>query len=282
MPDDQGEFGVAFHIRDIQIEEVARVRSLRTIVRYAEPIGGQRGRQGNLLASVDVTDVPPHIGTLREKPLHASLKEWYSRPGDRLECPIDGFVIDLVRDELLVEVQTSGFSSMKTKIAALLASNHNVRIVHPIALRKWIVRVDEDGTILSRRRSPKKGHPSDIFAELVSFPERIIGSGLEIELALIEEEEYRHHTPGRSWRRQGWSVLERRLLEVIDTMLIRGVEELRRLIPEDLPELFTTTDLATGLGRPLRTAQQMAYCLRNTGLIEPVGKRGKSVEYRNV
>jgi len=229
-----------------------------------------------------VTDAPPHIGTLREKPLHASLKEWYSRPGDRLECPIDGFVIDLVRGDLLIEVQTSGFSSMKTKIATLVASEHSIRIVHPIALTKWIVRVDEDGTILSRRRSPKRGHLTDVFAELVSFPERIIGSGLEIELVLTEEEEYRHHTPGRSWRRRGWSVLERRLLEVTDTLLIRGVEELRRLIPEELPQLFTTADLATALGRPLRSAQQMAYCLRSTGLIEPIGKRGNSVEYRVV
>ena len=39
------------------------------------------------------------IGLLNEKPLHASLKQWYARPGDRFEVPVHGFVIDIVRDE---------------------------------------------------------------------------------------------------------------------------------------------------------------------------------------
>ncbi len=34
------------------------------------------------------------IGLLNEKPLHASLKEWYAQPGDQFEVPVDGFVID--------------------------------------------------------------------------------------------------------------------------------------------------------------------------------------------
>jgi len=227
-----------------------------------------------------VADPPPRIGTLREKPLHASLKMWCALPNDDVECPVDGFVIDLVRDHLLIEVQTRGFSSMKPKLAALLGSGHQVRIVHPIATTKWIVKVDEDGTILSRRRSPKRGAVTDVFAELVSFPEYLSDSGLEIEVVLTIEEEWRHHTPGRSWRRRGWSVFERRLLQVIDSTLLRDAEDLRHLLPGNLPELFTTTDLAAGLGRPLRTAQQMAYCLRKTGVIASAGKRGKSVEYQ--
>jgi hypothetical protein len=53
------------------------------------------------------------IGLLNEKPLHASLKQWYARPGDRFEVPVDGFVIDVVRDDLLIEIQTRNFSSLK-------------------------------------------------------------------------------------------------------------------------------------------------------------------------
>jgi hypothetical protein len=71
------------------------------------------------------------IGTLRERPLHASLKRWYARPGDLTEVAVDGFVIDLVRRDLLIEVQTRGFSSVRHKVAALLDRGHHVRIVHP-------------------------------------------------------------------------------------------------------------------------------------------------------
>ena len=57
----------------------------------------------------------PLVGTLGEKPLHAALKRWYAEDADRIEEPVDGFVIDLVRNGLLIEIQTRGFSSMKHK-----------------------------------------------------------------------------------------------------------------------------------------------------------------------
>ena len=227
-----------------------------------------------------MSDAAPHIGTLTEKPLHASLKRWYARAGDGVEAPVDGFVIDLVREDLLIEVQTRGFSSMKQKVATLLDHGHRLRIVHPIPIDKWIVKVDVDGTILSRRRSPRHGSPIDVFAELVSFPDLMAHPHLEVEVLLTIEEEYRRHTPGRSWRRKGWTVVERRLIEVVDTLLLRNTDELAGLLPDDLAETFTTADLAEKLGRPRRTAQQMAYCLRRVGAIVAVGKRGNAVVYR--
>ncbi len=225
-------------------------------------------------------EVAPHIGTLREKPLHASLKRWYSRAGDRVEVPVDGFVIDLVREDLLIEVQTRGFSSMKKKVTTLLELGHRVRIVHPIPFDKWIVKVEADGTVLSRRRSPRHGNQTDVFAELVSFPDLLVHPHLEIDVILTNEEEYRRHTPNRSWRRKGWTIEERRLLDVVDTLLISNSDDLAALLPAGLPERFTTADLAHELGRPRRAAQQMAYCLRIADVIVAVGKSGNAVEYR--
>ena len=227
-----------------------------------------------------MTEATPHIGTLREKPLHASLKRWYARTGDRAEVPVDGYVIDLVRKDLLIEVQTRGFSAIKQKISTLLDLGHRVRIVHPIPIDRWIVKVDADGTIISRRRSPKHGSPSDVFVELVSFPDLLTHPHLEIDVILTNEEEYRLHTPGRSWRRRGWSVEERRLIDVVDTLLLSNTDDLAALLPTGLPEPFTTADLATKLSGSRRTAQQMAYCLRITGVIAAVGKSGNAVEYR--
>ena len=226
-----------------------------------------------------VPKTTPHIGTLREKPLHASLKSWYAREGDLIEAPVRGFVIDLVRDDLLIEIQTAGFSSLKRKLALLLASGHRVRIVHPIAVDKWIVKVDHDGMVLPRRLSPKHGSVTNLFAELVSFPAFVTETPLEIDVILTREEEYRRRTEMRSWRRQGWSVTERRLVAVLDSMLISGASDLVALLPAGLPERFSTADLADVLGCPRRTAQQMAYCLRHTGVITMVGKRGNAIVY---
>lgn len=221
----------------------------------------------------------PHIGTLRETPLHASLKRWYARPGDLAEVPVDGYVIDLVRGDLLIEVQTSGFSKMRDKLNSLLDRGHRVRIVHPIPVDKWLVKVEPDGEIVDRRRSPKHGDVVDVFSELVSFPQLVGEAGLEIDVLLTEEEEYRVHTPDRSWRRKGWSVMERRLVEVVGSYSIEDAGELTSLLPGKLPESFTTADLAAALGRPRRLAQQMAYCLRESGVIHPVGKKGQAFLY---
>ena len=226
-----------------------------------------------------VSAAVPHIGTLREKPLHASLKRWYAQPGDGVEVPVGGYVIDLVRGDLLIEVQTRGFASMKPKVTALLGLGHRIRIVHPIPLYRWIVRVDPDGTILSRRRSPRHGNAIDVFAELVSFPGLLANPQLELEVLLTIEEEYRRHVPDQSWRRKGWTVVERRLIEVVDTVSLGHIEDLLRLLPDGLPETFTTADLADKLGRSRRTAQQMAYCLRGVGAIVANGKHDRSIVY---
>lgn len=200
-------------------------------------------------------------------------------PGDELEVTVDGFVIDLVRGDLLIEVQTGAFSAMKRKLSTLLELGHRVRIVHPIPIDKQIVKVGDDGVVISRRLSPRHGHPSDLFAQLVSFPHLVAHPLLEIELALTREEEYRRHTLDRAWRRKGWTTEERRLVEVIGTVLITGVDDLAEMLPAALPEPFTTSDLAAGLGRPRRLAQQMAYCLRVVGVLVPVAKTGNAIRY---
>ena len=248
-----------------------------------EPAGApgmpkQRSPVGNT-GSAMATASAPRIGTLRERPLHASLKRWYAEPGDRTEVAVDGYVIDLVRGDLLIEVQTRGLSSARHKVAGLLGRGHRLRVISPIAVDTWIVKYDGDGRVLSRRRSPRHGIPSDIFAELVSIATLLDDPRLEIDLALIEMEERRFHAPDGPWRRKGWTVEERRLIEVLGTLPLRGVADLAALLPAGLPEQFTTADLATRLRRPRRAAQQMAYCLQNVEVITAVGKRGHFVEY---
>lgn len=235
-----------------------------------------------LLYARYVSSPSPHIGTLGEKPLHASLKRWYAQPGDRIEAAVDRFVIDLIRGDVLIEIQTRGFSSMKRKVRDLLAQGHHLRIVHPIAIDRWIVKVDDEGEVIGRRRSPRHGAPTDVFAELVAFPEFIGHPRFGIDLVMTLEDEIRRHTPGASWRRKGWSVVERRLLDVVDTHVLAVTDDFARMLPATLPDPFTTADLATALARPRRSAQQMTYCLRNAGVITAIGKSANSVQYERI
>ncbi|MDF1594614.1 MAG: hypothetical protein P1T08_00765 [Acidimicrobiia bacterium] len=218
------------------------------------------------------------IGTLNEGSLHAQLKEWYAVDGDIFEQPVDGYVIDLVRGELLIEVQTGGFASLRTKLSNLLES-HPVRLVAPIATDRRIVKLGTGGEILSARQSPKHGRLEDIFSRLVSIPGLIQKDRFELEVLITSEDEYRVHEPGKAWRRKGWVVVGRALHKVDESVLIRSVEDLAGFLPADLIEPFTTSDLAEKLNVSRRLAQQMTYCLRELSVLDMAGKDGNSVRY---
>ena len=217
------------------------------------------------------------IGTLNEGALHAQLKRWYREPGDLIEEPVGGYVIDLVRNDLLVEFQTGGFAPLRTKLATL-AEQHRLRLVAPVALTRRIVRLSEEGEILSSRRSPRRGCLHDVFDRLVSIPALLANPNFELEVVLTHEDELRVFRPGRAYRRRGWVVHGRSLVEVERSVLIADTADAAQLLPE-LESTFDTAQLAAATGIDRRLAQRMAYCLRALGVIEPVGKRGGSVLY---
>ena len=221
----------------------------------------------------------PGIGLLNEKPLHASLNQWYARPGDRLEVTVDGFVIDIVRGDLLIEIQTGNFSSIKAKLTKLVRG-HRVRLVYPIVQEKWIVRAtNRDGRGAVRRKSPKKGRLEDLFRELVSIPELLSSPNFSLEVLMIKGEEVRRYHGVKRRVRRGWLIEERRLLSVVDQRSFGHSADWLCFLPDGL-ESFTTSDLATRMNTDRDLAQKTAYCLREARMIELIGKRGRANLYR--
>lgn len=219
------------------------------------------------------------IGTLQENSLHAGLKSWYARPGDQLEKKIDGYVIDLVRGFLCVEIQTQHFSALKRKLVRLL-ENHPVRLVYPIPYEKWIINTSTDGaTVLGRRKSPKRGQMVDLFNELVRFPQLVLNSNFSLEVLMIREEVIWTADGRGSWRRKGRSILDQRLLEVVSSRLFTKLDEYRIFLPSSMPPIFTTGELATEAKMPDYLARRVVYCLRKMGLLKNIGKRGHYLTY---
>jgi len=216
---------------------------------------------------------------MREGPLHAAVKALLAGPGDRLEVPVGRFVIDLVRaDGELVEVQTGGFGALGRKLDALL-DDHRFRIVHPVAAERRIVRADEHGEVLSARRSPKRASAVDVLGKLVAFPSLLSHPNLTVEVLLLREDHVRAPQPDTTgWRKRDPG--ERRLVDVLERVEIRGPDDLLRALPKLPPEPFSTRELASLLGCSTLLAQRTAYCLRMVELIEPAGKRGPTPLHR--
>jgi hypothetical protein len=192
-----------------------------------------------------------------------------------MEVQVGRFVIDLARaDGELVEVQTGGFSALGPKLDALL-DEYRFRIVYPVAAERRIVRVDEHGEITSVRRSPKRSGVVDVFDRLVAFPSLLTHPHLTVEVLLLREDHVRGARAVQSGRRTR-DPGERRLVDVLDRVELRGPGDVLRAMPPLPPGPFSTRELAMLLGCSVVIAQRAVYCLRMMGVVEGAGKRGRT------
>ena len=156
-----------------------------------------------------------HIGTMGENSLHAALKERLARPGDRFEVAVEGYFIDIVHGDLLIEIQTGNFTALKRKLGRLL-DNHAVCVVYPIAKERWVRRITAEGERVSRRKSPKRGRIEELFLELIRLPHLVGHRNFSLKALLVQEEVVWRDDGKGSWRRKGWSVADRLLLDVLE------------------------------------------------------------------
>ena len=222
------------------------------------------------------------IGLLNEHPLHASLKHWYARPGDRLEAALDGYIIDILRGNHIIEIQTGSFAAIRRKMRTL-SRHYRVTLVYPVARERWIVTLPSTAHGQAvRRKSPRRQRMDQLFQELVSFPDLLQEPHFAIEIVVIQDEEVRCCARRAGRRRRGWVVTERRLVGVLAQHVVAAPTDLWSLIPMGLPEPFQTLHLARVLRRPRWFAQKVAYCLRESGASTAIGKAGNAIVYSRV
>lgn len=212
---------------------------------------------------------PPHIGTLNEGSLHVALKDHYAEPGDEFEVPLDRFVIDIKRDQLLIEIQTGSFGAMGRKLDHLLP-DYRMLLVHPIAVESWLDRPNA-----KPRRSPKKGSLYTLFEQLVSIPTLLDHPNLTLDIALVSVTKRQEADPKARRGRGGFRTVDRLLREIREIHRFETTDDLLALLPDDLPDVFTTADIAAAGSFGRDVAQRMAYCFKALELFE-VEKRTKA------
>jgi hypothetical protein len=216
--------------------------------------------------------------SVMESTLHRDLKMLYGGSMDDVEVQVDGFRIDAVAGGTLYEIQQASLGALREKVRSLL-ENHSVVVVKPIACRKLLIRrAIKAGPVVSSRYSPKRESLFDLFVDFVYFVDVFPHQRLTVEVVLTEQEE---HRITRVRRRHGpdYRVEDRRLHQVVSTHTLRTLADLRALLPTSLVSPFTTEDLAREAKISRHVAQKMAYCLRKTGAVDCLGKKGRSVLY---
>ena len=212
--------------------------------------------------------------------LHQQLKEQYVADADRHEVTLDGFRIDAVDCKgRLIEVQCASLAAIRDKIRKLL-EHHKVIVVKPLASRKRIVTLNAaNGEPVSSRYSPIRQQASHIFLELVHFGV-FPHPRLQLDVVLTEQQEIRVPPTARSSWKKRYSVRDRMLVNVEQTIRLKTANDLWRILDAEVPEVFTTEDLAGSAEIPRWLAQKAAWCFRRMEFLTVCGKRGNSLEYR--
>jgi hypothetical protein len=218
---------------------------------------------------------------MNEYSLHLEIKKVYSLPGDQFEVKLDNYIIDILRGNLVIEVQTKNFSALKEELQ-VLTKKHQVRLVYPLSEKKLITHVTNDNVVLGKRKSPRKGRLFDVFRELVMIPQLTKEENFSLEVLFIDEEEVRCNDGKGSWRRRGGSIKDRRLLKVNDRILFQTKADYLKILPEGLNGVFTNRELAKLAKISVRTARQITYCLRKSGVIRLAEKKGREMVFQKV
>jgi hypothetical protein len=218
-----------------------------------------------------------------ETSLHRELKQLYAGRAEgeaQVEIRRGNYRIDAVAGDELVEIQHGSLAAIRDKVRVLL-TEHSVRVVKPLLASKLLVkRARRGGPIVDRRLSPKRCTLLSLFDELVYFTKVFPHPRLTLEVVLVDVEEWRRPGHGRRRYRDGDFVVEdQKLIAVREVHCFRTADDLRALVPHELPSPFHTGQLAEAVGVARWMAQRMAYCFRETGAARQVGKQANAWLY---
>ncbi len=229
-------------------------------------VGSQRDRVG--------------IGTLQEKTVHAVLKNYYAPNEEMHEIYLENYVADIFTGNEIIEIQNGNFYKIRAKLEEFL-SRYPVTIVYPIPHTKWLIWMDvETGECTNKRKSPVTGSAYYAFAELYRIKSFLTNENLRFCFPLIDVEEYRLLNGWSADKKKGSHRYDRIPVALFDEVVIERREDYLQFLPYELPIEFTTTDLKQIAKISAKTAGLVLNILHYVGIIEKIGKKGRSYLYR--
>ncbi len=219
------------------------------------------------------------IGTLGEKTIHAILKNYLVSDETCHEIKIGSYYADIADENGIIEIQTRNFDKLRKKLEAFLVRSP-VTIVYPIPHTKWLRWVNEEtGEISPPRKSPKSGTPYMIFPELYKIKNYLLNPNLRLHIILMDLEEYRFLDGWSRDKKKGSTRSDGIPTGLVEEVLIQKLSEYEKLIPEGLPENFTSKDYQKAAGLRLRDAGTALNILHYVGAVKRIGKKGRAYLY---
>ena len=220
------------------------------------------------------------IGTLSEKNIHAILKYYFAPDPQYHEQKVGDFVADILMGGEITEIQTRSFNVLRRKLDCFLP-NHEVTIVYPVIRENRIHKIDAGtGELISVRKSPVKGTLYTILPELYKIRPYLFDPHLHLVLAILDADDYRLvYEESAEKKKKRPLKLDRVPVDFIEEIHFDSVSDLMDLIPEDLPEPFSSKSLSKAVHAPIGEIRILLQILTEHGLIDKTGKEGNLILY---
>lgn len=207
-----------------------------------------------------------NIGSLGEGTLHLVLKNYISANRENQEVKFGKKIIDVFLDDRAYEIQTSSFSSLKSKLSEFLPKIP-VTIVYPVIREKRIAWTDpETGEVSSYRKSPKKETLLSVFNQLVYIKDFLKEPNLSFCVFELSVDETKLLCGYSKDKKKGSVRLNRIPTKLHATTQFATFKDFAEILPKDTAE-FSVKMLSKHLGINVVLARKIIYCMNHAGII---------------
>lgn len=238
-------------------------------------------------------DANDGIGTLGEKQMHAAIKRFICNDSSKHEVKIQNseyyigvedkkrkFVADILDGNVIYEIQTGSFAPLTQKIRWILDNtSYNVSLIHPMPQELYIRYIENDGSISSRRRSPRSQSLKSIIPELYYIKDFLNSDRFSLTLVMMEAEQYRKRSNGKRKKTTKYETIPSSL---ICAHLFGCSSDYTVFMPNDLPSEFTVRQFSQKSGIYGLDAYSYIKLMCELGYAEECGMSGRAKCYRKL
>lgn len=220
------------------------------------------------------------IGVQQEKILHRTIKYYLEKDEQYHEIKVGKMFADIKKDNLIYEIQTANFNSLRHKLDTFLP-NYQVKVVYPIAYNKTIHLIDSSGEI-TIRKSPKKGSSFSLFIELYKIKSYLKDPNLSFKILLIDIDEYRTKTEKKHYHSKGFQKEVQIPIDLIKEYDINNTSDIYQLF-NDYPKLFnnfTSKDFSKIIKVSPNKANTILNVLYYLDIVERIDKNKNAYIYQ--
>ena len=219
------------------------------------------------------------IGTLGEKTVHSTLKQYLSRDLSCQEIKIGTYYADVCVEGHIFEIQTRQFNKLRSKLDYFL-KDYRVTVVYPVTDVNYLRWVTPDtGEITPPKKSTRRGNPLQVFDELYRIREYLSHPNFSLKIVLMDMEEYRMLDGYGKDKKKRATKCDKFPLRLVAEYDIESPQDYMMLLPAELPDVFTAKEFAKLTKIPVGLAQTALLLLSELRIVLRTGKQGNAYLY---